>query len=214
MVRIKICCIGSEAEAEAALAAGASAIGLVAAMPTGPGPISDDLIARIAARMRGRILTVLLTAEKAPDSVSAHVARCGPAAVQLVDRVPEATVARLRADHPGVQVIRVVHVTGASVLEEARRAAASADMLLLDSGAPGARELGGTGRVHDWEVSARIVAESPVPVWLAGGLNPGNAAGAIARVRPHGLDVCSGLRRDGALDPDLLAAFMKVATGA
>lgn len=208
MVHVKICCIRSVAEAEMALAAGASALGLVAAMPSGPGPIPDARIAEVTAAMRGRVMTVLLTAETEPGAVSGHVARCGTAAVQLVDRVPEATVARLRADHPGLIVIRVVHVGGPEAEAEALAAACGADMLLLDSGVPAAGVPGGTGRVHDWAVSARIVAQSPVPVWLAGGLGPGNAAEAAARVRPHGLDICSGLRPHGNLDAGLLAAFM------
>ncbi len=82
---------------------------------------------------------------------------------------------------------------------------------LLDSGRPAARELGGTGRVHDWAVSATFVAASPVPVFLAGGLNPGNAAAAVARVQPAGLDVCSGLRVDGRLDAALARRFVAAA---
>ena len=73
-------------------------------------------------------------------------------------------------------------------------------------------ELGGTGRAHDWDISRRLVAASPVPVLLAGGLKPDNAAAAIETVRPFGLDVCSGVRTDGALDATKLTALV-VATG-
>jgi phosphoribosylanthranilate isomerase len=79
--------------------------------------------------------------------------------------------------------------------------------LLLDSGRPSTQELGGTGRVHDWTVSERCVAAAARPVFLAGGLHPGNVADALRQVRPFGVDVCSGLRPDGKLSDDLLAAF-------
>ena len=69
------------------------------------------------------------------------------------------------------------------------------------------KELGGTGRVHDWATSRRIRESVPVPVLLAGGLNPGNAREAFERVRPAGLDVCSGLRLNGRLDAERLRAF-------
>ena len=87
------------------------------------------------------------------------------------------------------------------------------DALLLDSGRPDAdrKTLGGTGEVHDWTLSRRIVATAPVPVWLAGGLRPENVAAAVATVRPHGVDVCSGVRGDGRLDERLLTAFCAAA---
>ena len=81
---------------------------------------------------------------------------------------------------------------------------------LLDSGRPNAAvaELGGTGRAHDWGVSAAFVRASEKPVFLAGGLSAGNVAEAIGRVRPYGLDLCSGVRTDGRLDGAKLAAFV------
>jgi phosphoribosylanthranilate isomerase len=63
-------------------------------------------------------------------------------------------------------------------------------------------------RVHDWPTSAAIVRASPVPVFLAGGLTAANVGAAIARVRPFAVDVCSGGRTDGRLDPAKLRAFV------
>jgi phosphoribosylanthranilate isomerase len=104
----------------------------------------------------------------------------------------------------------VIHVEDESALDEANAAAPHVDALLLDSGRPKAavRELGGTGRAHDWSVSARIVAQCGRPVFLAGGLNAGNVREAVARVRPFGVDLCSGVRRDGRLDAEKLGAFV------
>jgi phosphoribosylanthranilate isomerase len=76
------------------------------------------------------------------------------------------------------------------------------------------RVLGGTGRVHDWSISRRIVEASPVPVFLAGGLTPSNVAEAIRTVRPFGVDLCTGLRTEGRLDGAKLDAFMRAVAAA
>lgn len=208
--RIKICCIASIEEARCAIEAGADALGLVARMPSGPGPIDDDRIAEIAAATPANIDTFLLTSETEPDAVVDHVRRCGTSTVQLVDTVPDATYDALRRACPLVSVVQVLHMTGEATLDEARAVAPHVDMLLLDSGNPAAavKELGGTGRVHDWMVSRRIVEAVPLPVFLAGGLNASNVGSAIDAVRPHGVDLCSGVRTEGTLDPDKLAAYV------
>ena len=209
MTAVKICCIQSEKEAALALNAGANAIGLVAEMPSGPGPIADTDIAHIIAAFPDA-LTVLLTSRTETDPLIAHVRTCRPRAVQLVDYVTPATTTALRKAMPDVQIFQVIHVAGEADIARAQTLAETADFLLLDSGAPdkAIKELGGTGRTHNWAISRQIVAQSPVPVWLAGGLNPDNVADAIKAVRPHGVDVCSGLRPDGALDPRRLDTFL------
>ena len=109
--------------------------------------------------------------------------------------------------------MQVIHVSGPETAAEARRVAQLADALLLDSGDPSlpVKELGGTGRTHDWDVSGEIAATVPVPVWLAGGLNASNAATAISRVDPYGVDLCSGVRTADRLDEMKLETFMKAA---
>lgn len=208
--RIKICCIASAEEAGLVVAAGADALGLVACMPSGPGPIPDHAIAEIAASAPPPVATFLLTSETEPDTVVDHVRRCGTNTVQLVDAVPLETYAALRARCPAVKIVQVLHVIDDGTLEEARAVAPQVHALLLDSGRPTAavKELGGTGRTHDWSVSRRIVAEAGKPVFLAGGLRPDNVAQAIASVRPYGVDLCSGVRTDGVLDATKLTAFV------
>jgi phosphoribosylanthranilate isomerase len=105
--------------------------------------------------------------------------------------------------------VQVVHVTGPESLDEAVSLAPYVDALLLDSGNPAltVKELGGTGRVHDWRISRAIREAIPVPLYLAGGLSAGNAREAITAVAPFGLDLCSGVRTDGRLDNDKLARF-------
>lgn len=209
-VAVKICCIQSVAEARLALSYGATAIGLVAAMPSGPGPIPDPRIAEICRAIGDAAMTVLLTSETTAVGVCAHVARTGPRAVQLVDEVAPETYRMLRAAFPDLTILQVVHVRDGFDVLAAQDAASHGCQILLDSGAPNkpVRELGGTGRTHDWGLSAQIVKSVDTPVWLAGGLSPDNVAEAIRMVHPNGVDLCSGLRRNGDLDEELLARFM------
>ncbi len=208
---VKVCCIADLDEARLAISAGASALGLVSAMPSGPGPIAEDAIARIAAAVSRPTETFLLTALVEAEAIAAQQLRCGTTAVQLVDAVAAPELRRLRRLLPGIRLVQVIHVTGPESLDEARAAAPLVDTLLLDSGNPKlvVKELGGTGRVHDWGTSRRICESVAVPVLLAGGLNPANAREALERVRPAGLDVCSGLRLNGRLDAGKLHDFFQ-----
>jgi phosphoribosylanthranilate isomerase len=210
VTQLKVCCIASVAEAELAVAQGATALGLVSAMPSGPGVVADYVIREVAAWARGRARSFLLTSRTTAEGIAEQVEALRPETVQLVDALLESEHAALRRLVPQVRLVQVIHVRDEAAVMDALRVAPLVDELLLDSGNPSlvVKELGGTGRTHDWALSARIVRESPVPVWLAGGLRAENAARAIAIVRPHGLDVCSGVRRDGNLDQVRLAALV------
>lgn len=209
MTRVKVCCIASVEEARLAVGYGASAIGLVSAMPSGPGPIPEPLIAEIARTVPPPVATFLLTSLTEPAEIVAQQRRCGVNTLQICDRLAEGGLAVLRAALPGVRLVQVVHVTGESSVGEALALARQADALLLDSGNPSlpVKVLGGTGRPHDWSLSARIVRGSPVPVFLAGGLTAENVGDAIHAMRPFGVDLCTGVRSDGRLDEPKLARF-------
>jgi len=208
--RLKVCCIASPDEARLAIAAGADALGLVGAMPSGPGVIDDVRIARIAAQVPPPIATFLLTARTSAEDIAAHVQATQPGTVQVVAHIAPAESQRLAQLLPHTRRVQVIHVEGPQALELIPAYAPFVHAFLLDSGRPGAAipELGGTGRAHDWAVSAAFVRASPLPVFLAGGLNPSNVGDAIRQVRPFGLDLCSGVRTDGRLDPAKLAAFV------
>jgi phosphoribosylanthranilate isomerase len=212
---VKICCIASVEEAFAAIDAGAAALGLVSAMPSGPGVIGDDAIARIAAAVAARnaatpVDTFLLTARTEAEAIAEQHAAAGTTTLQLVDHVPAAELQRLRTLRPQAKIVQVIHVTGPSSIDEALAAAPFVDALLLDSGNPNraVKELGGTGRTHDWATSRRIRdAVWPLPLFLAGGLAPDNVLEAITTVAPHGLDLCSSVRSEGRLDGAKLRRF-------
>lgn len=207
--RVKICCISSLEEARLAVQFGASALGLVGQMPSGPGVISDDLIFEIARQAPPPIGTFLLTSETDAQAIILHQKKVNTNTVQIVDALESGTYAEIRQALAGVKLVQVIHVTGEESLDEARRIAPEVDALLLDSGNPNlsVKELGGTGRTHNWAVSRRIVESVNVPVFLAGGLKPENVREAIESVQPFGLDLCSGVRTDGKLDPFKLEKF-------
>jgi phosphoribosylanthranilate isomerase len=210
-VRVKICCISSPEEARLAFSYGASALGLVSAMPSGPGPIPEELIAEIAAIIPPGVSSFLLTSKQDAASIIEQQRKARVNTLQLVDAVPVETYSDLRRELPGVAIVQVVHVTGDQAIQEARRVAPSVDAILLDSGNPalGVKELGGTGRTHDWRISRRIREEVAVPVFLAGGLHAENVVDAIRAVEPYAVDVCSGVRSNGRLDEGRLSRFFR-----
>lgn len=216
MIRVKVCCISDHEELAAAVRHGASAVGLVSAMPSGPGVIPEARIAELAAAVPPGVSAFLLTSLTEVGAIVAQQRRCRVETLQLCDRVPAAVRRSLRRELPGVRLVQVVHVEDEAALEEAREAEVASDALLLDSGRPSleCRELGGTGRTHDWDVSRRIREAAGVPVFLAGGLSPGNVGEAVRRVRPFGVDVCSGLRTGGTLDQARLRDFVAGARSA
>jgi len=207
--RIKICCIKSIEEAKVAIGLGASAIGLVAKMPSGPGPISDELIREIASSIPPPIATFLLTSETSVKEIIKHHQRTHTNTIQIVDALTEGTYAMLKNALPSVKIVQVIHVIDKNSVKEAIRISESVDALLLDSGNPNLKikELGGTGRIHDWQLSRQIRINSDCPVFLAGGLAPENVKQAIEEVGPFGIDVCSGVRTNGSLDIQKLEKF-------
>lgn len=208
-LRVKICCISTIHEAKTAIQAGASALGLVAKMPSGPGPISDDLILQIAKSVPSDIDTFMLTSETTQKGIIEHHKRTLTNTIQIVDALSEGTYHEIKNQLPHIQLVQVIHVIDERSVDEAIRISEMVDLLLLDSGNPNAaiKELGGTGRIHNWTLSQKIVEQSKVPVYLAGGLNANNVQQAIDLVKPFGLDLCSAVRTNGQLDPFKLEVF-------
>lgn len=211
--RIKICCIASLEEAKLAVAYGASALGLVASMPSGPGVITDELIFEIAKSVPPPIATFLLTSETKAHEIIAHHAKVLTNTIQIVDALSEGSYHQIKTALPFVKLVQVIHVIDEASVFEAIRISEEVDALLLDSGNPSLeiKVLGGTGNIHNWKLSRKIVEQSKVPVFLAGGLKAENVKKAIDEVQPFGLDLCSGVRTDKKLDTSKLEAFFKAA---
>lgn len=215
-MRIKICCISSLEEAKAAIALGADALGLVGAMPSGPGIITDALAAHIRQQVPPPISTFLLSSDTSAEALIQHHRRVGTDTLQLVDALAPGTYQQLKQALPFVRLVQVIHVVNEASVDEALQAAQEgAHAVLLDSGNPSlaVKELGGTGRVHNWKISRQIVEQCPLPVFLAGGLKPENVRAAMEAVQPFGLDLCSGVRSQGKLDEQKLEAFVRAVRG-
>ncbi len=214
MLRLKICCISSTGEARLAIAA--DALGLVGPMPSGPGVIDDALSAQIARQTPPPIATFLLTSETTANALIAHARRVQPSVLQLVDAVEPTVYTQLRQALPALKLVQVLHVLDVTGdernVDEAHAVAPHVDALLLDSGNPtlAVKQLGGTGRMHDWKISRKIVESVAVPVFLAGGLNAANLREAVETVQPFGIDVGSGVRTGGKLDAEKLAEFVRL----
>ena len=199
-----------------AISAGVDALGLVGHMPSGPGVISDEEIAAIAASVPPPVSTFLLTSETDAAEIIRHHQKVNTHTIQIVDSLTSGSYRQLREALPGIKLVQVIHVVDDSSVKEAMKLAPDVDAILLDSGNPNlkVKELGGTGRIHDWLLSQKIREKVNVPVFLAGGLKPENVQEAIRVVRPFGVDLCSGVRTDGRLDAEKLDSFIKAVRSA
>jgi phosphoribosylanthranilate isomerase len=210
-IRIKICCISSIKEAKTAIELGADAIGLVAKMPSGPGLIDDELIRLIAQSVPPLIGTFLLTNETSAYEIIKHHHRTQTNTIQIVDQLSLGTYSQIKEALPSVKIVQVIHVIDSNSVDLAIKLSDFVDALLLDSGNPNLKikELGGTGRVHNWNLSRQIRDNAKCPIILAGGLKPENVRQAIEEVQPYAIDVCSGVRTNGVLDKNKLSGFVK-----
>lgn len=209
MVKVKICCISSLEEANLAISLGASAIGLVSQMPSGPGVITEDLITEIAKNIPTNVESFLLTSKQSASEIITQVKKCKTTTVQIVDDLVEGNYLNIKTELPNLKIVQVIHVEDEKTIDKAIEAAKYIDAILLDSGNQklNIKELGGTGRTHDWSLSKKIVEKVKVPVYLAGGLNSQNVVEAISTVNPYGVDLCSSVRTDGQLDIKKLTEF-------
>lgn len=203
--------MASVGEVQLAIRAGADAVGFVGPMPSGSHSIDDRAIAELAARVPPPIATFLLTSEATAAGIARHVERTRASTVQIVSRITAAEAAELAQLLPATRRVLVVHVENEEVFELIDAYSPHVHAYLLDSGRPNLAtpELGGTGRTHDWRISAEFVRRSPLPVFLAGGLSPANVRDAIRQVKPFGVDLCSGVRTAGRLDAGKLDAFIE-----
>jgi phosphoribosylanthranilate isomerase len=205
MTRVKICGLTREADVEAAVAAGADAVGFVADVPVDtPRELSAARAATLVAGVPPFVTTVLVTMGDSPDATVDLVERVGPDAVQVHGDVSPGNLAYLTAKVDA----RVVVAVDADDPTDVRGYDEVADALLVDSTDDSGG--GGTGRTHDWEATADLVRSVDSPVVLAGGLDPENVAEAVRTVAPYGVDVATGVEASGGVkDHDAVAAFVE-----
>ena len=209
--QIKICCIASEEEAQMALNEGVDAVGLVGEMPSGPGVIGSDRASSIVAVLPDSVDSFFLTSHDRGRDIVEELGVSHASTVQIVRHIDPVEYLPVIENLPKLRRVQVIHVENDSALELIERYNEVADAFLLDSGKTmGANpQFGGTGKVHDWTISKQFVQSTDLPVYLAGGLSPGNVFRAITEVRPAGVDVCSGVRSNDTLDSEKVQAFVK-----
>jgi phosphoribosylanthranilate isomerase len=200
VVKVKICGIRRLDEAQAALEYGADFLGFVFYPPSGRYLTPDDA-ARLIAKIRGAVArqdwaAVGVFVNEPADFVKDVAERCGLDYVQLHGTEPPAYCALMQ--RPVIKAVRLAEMDGGPV----SAASFGATRLILDSQVPG--YWGGTGKRFDWAGARRYAAEALV----AGGLTPDNVAEALEVLRPWGVDVSSGVERNGLKDPDLIRSFL------
>jgi len=210
-VKVKICCISSIEEASLAIAHGAAAIGLVGRMPSGPGIITDELIHSIAKTVPPPIDSFLLTSETTAEAIIEHHNKVNTTTIQMVDALTDRQYHKIREAIPHVKLVQVIHVLDEKAVQEAIEISEWVDAILLDSGNPNlsTKVLGGTGKIHNWDLSKKIRENISIPTYLAGGINKDNIRMAIDHVQPYGIDLCSSVRTNGQLDERKLEELFK-----
>lgn len=180
-------------------------------MPSKPRPISDELITEIVRTIPPPIASFLLTSQIDSKDIINHQKTVHSNTIQIVDALKSGSYEDFKLEIPAIKIVQVIHVIDEQSVEEALEISEKVDALLLDSGNPNlaVKELGGTGRTHNWELNRKIVKQSKVPVFLAGGLKAENVRAAIEAVEPSGIDLCGGVRTDGKLDLFKLDKFFE-----
>lgn len=207
-VKLKVCCISSLEEAKLASAYGADYLGLVGPMPSGPGVLSLEEVSAITSQLNDTQHSIFLSSGRTAKEIYEVFSGLGARSIQVVRQIDIDELKKLRDLLPDTELFSVVHVVGEESIALAKEYQAYANYILLDSGKPGSKILGGTGKTHNWDFSRRIVQEVSIPVFLAGGLNPDNIKEAVDRVSPYGVDLCSGLRTNDRLDEKKLKHFL------
>ncbi|MDH3297650.1 MAG: phosphoribosylanthranilate isomerase [Gemmatimonadota bacterium] len=212
-VRVKVACIRNAEEARCAVSFGVAAVGMAAEVPGGGPNLTASEIAEIAASVPESIGTFLLTVRRTASELAELARATRVNTIQLWDQPDPGAYARLRSAVPGISIVQSIPiVAGEGTIERALDVASRVDALVLDSAqrTPPYRWEEQHGRTHDWQVSRRIVEAVGIPVILSGGLSHRNVADAIRAVRPYGVEVCTGVRRNGSLDTRLLVQFLEV----
>ena len=210
-IRVKICCICSVEEAKLATAYGASALGLVGQMPSGPGVISNRRIYKITNSAPPMVSTFLLTSKTKSSAIIDQYKKVNTSTIQIVDALENRDYQHIRNELPHVKIVQVVHVLDDKSVEEAIGVSKHVDAILLDSGNPNlkTKKLGGTGHTQLGSKSknSRTNRYSCVFGW---GINSNNVKKAIEHVQPFGVDLCSSVRTNGKLDENKLSNFFKI----
>jgi len=209
-MKCKICGTATPADLKCAVDAGTDAVGFLMGIThlTSDAVSCEDALKMIRT-LPPFIEPVAVTHLQDAHSIIDILQRSHCTTLQIQNTITPEEVAAIRKEVPYVRIIKAVHVIDESALETAKIVSTYADAIILDSRT--ADRLGGTGITHDWNISAKIVDSMNIPVILAGGLTPENVVEAIEKVHPYGVDVHTGVKKNGIRDPDKTRAFVHAA---
>lgn len=226
--RIKICGNTNPGDLAQAIACGADAVGFITDVPVrSPRKIDTETAKELIKQVPVFVDSVLVIMPDDLGSAMALIRETRPTCVQIHNDLPISELAEISKTVKLIKTIAVPEDAPSGIADHiiSRIDALTgiADAILLDtsintsastgakSGARSGEEGGGggTGKVHDWRISAEIVKRSRLPIILAGGLTPDNASDAIRKVHPYAVDTASGVETDGKRDPDKVRRFIK-----
>ena len=211
MTKVKICGITNLEDARAAISFGADAVGFLVGKlhPSTSSFLSPEQVSEIVAHLPPFCSTVLVTHLSRPEELIPLLKITNVTTLQLHGETTPQEAIQLKKQIPFLKTYKAVHVFDDSSIQEASRYVGSVDGIVLDTAIKATGQVGGTGKTHDWSISKKIVLSTPLPVILAGGLNPENVADAIRLVRPYAVDVNSGVSNpDGTKNHNKLSVFI------
>ena len=223
--RTKICGNRNPEDLDYAIACGADAVGFITDVPVkSPRKIDSETAKDLIKRVPVFVDSVLVMMPEDLDSAVALIRKTRPTVVQIHNDLPDAELAKLASTVDPVKLIKTIAIPDGAgpeiadrVISRIHKLTGIADAIRLDTStsttsrtgntSTGARS-GGTGKVHDWRISAEIVRRSRLPIILAGGLTPDNVSDAIRKVCPYAVDTASGVETDKRRDYDKVKRFI------
>jgi len=223
--RTKICGNRNPEDLDYAIACGADAVGFITDVPVkSPRKIDSETAKDLIKRVPVFVDSVIVIMPEDLDSAVALIRKTRPTVVQIHNDLPDAELAKLASTVDPVKLIKTIAIPDGAgpeiadrVISRIHKLTGIADAILLDTStsttsrtgntSTGARS-GGTGKVHDWRISAEIVRRSRLPIILAGGLTPDNVSDAIRKVCPYAVDTASGVETDKRRDCDKVKRFI------
>lgn len=211
-MKVKICGIKSERDLTMAINAGADAAGFITEVPVdSPRNITLNEASRLIALVPVFVTSVLVIMPKNANEAIEMIHAARPTAVQIHNSLPVSELKEIR--QTGVKLIKTIpvpiHADARMLLDVVKELCGIVDAVLLDTALDG--KTGGTGVVHNWDLSSEIVRKVSLPVILAGGLNPTNVMSAVRCVRPYAVDTASGVETEGIKDENKVNDFIKIA---
>lgn len=192
MTKVKICGITNEKDALDAAKLGADFAGFLVEIGFSEDTVKIEEAKKIIKRLPLEVTPVFVTYLQKAEPIIEIAKEINPQVIQLHNMIELKEIGKIRKVLPKIKITKSVPVADGSALKEAKKYEKYVDYILLDT--KGKHGRGGTGKTHDWDISAKIVKEVKKPVFLAGGLDPGNVEEAIKTVKPFAVDVNSGVK--------------------